>query len=54
MPEYLVDMVMMVLFTLMVLYICKAEELWLGIIFAVAYSLGQTVYDINKYRRSLS
>lgn len=30
--EYLIDMVMMVLFTLIVLYFCKAEELWLGII----------------------
>lgn len=49
--EYILDFIGPILFTMLLLYFCKAEEPLFGIILSVAYSTGKTVYNIRSYKK---
>ena len=49
--EYILDFIGPVLLTTLLLYLCKAEEMVYGILLAVAYSIGRTVYSIHHYKK---
>lgn len=49
--EYALDIIMPIIFTLILLYICKAEEILYGIVFSIAYSLGKVIYNIYHYKK---
>ncbi len=44
--EYVLDFVEPIVFTVILLYICKAENYLYGIVVAVAYSILRLVYSI--------
>lgn len=39
------------LLTLLVLYLCKAEDYIYGILLSLAYSLGKALYSIYYYKK---
>ena len=48
---YVYDFVGPLVLTVLLLYLCKAEEFWYGIILSLFYSLGKTVYNIYHYKK---
>lgn len=49
--EYLVEMVTTILYTIILLYLCGAKDIALGILFSIAYSLGRTVSEVKRYKK---
>lgn len=49
--EYVLDIVGPMVLTLLLLYICKAEEIWYGVVISLVYSLGKTIYNIYHYKK---
>lgn len=49
--EYILDFIGPVLLTILLLYLCKAEEFAYGIVFSVAYATGKTIYRIYRYKK---
>lgn len=49
--EYILDLIGPVLLTLLVLYLCKAEDYLYGIAVSVAYSAGKLVYRLRSYQK---
>lgn len=48
--EYTLDVIVPVLVTACLLYVCRAERLCLGIMIVFAYSLSQVLYRIHYYK----
>lgn len=49
--EYILDFVGPILFTLLILYLCKAEKFLYGIIFSTVYSIGKLTYHLYHYKK---
>lgn len=49
--EYVLDFIGPILLTILLLYLCKAEEFVYGIIVSIAYSTGKTIYNIYHYKK---
>ncbi len=49
--EYILDFFGPIVLTVILLYLCKAEEIWIGIIFSVFYSLGRLCYNLIHYKK---
>lgn len=49
--EYILDFIGPILLTILILYLCNAEEFIYGIIFSVFYSLGKLVYNLYHYKK---
>jgi len=49
--EFVLDIIGPMILTLLVLHICKAEEILYGIILSLCYSLGKIVYNIRYYKK---
>lgn len=49
--EYLLDIIGPLLLTMLLLYLCKAENYVYGIILSIAYSIGKIVYNLYYYRK---
>ncbi|MCI8352220.1 MAG: hypothetical protein HFJ58_01115 [Clostridia bacterium] len=49
--EYLLDIVGPLLFTMLLLYICKAENYIYGICLSIAYSCGKVFYNLYYYKK---
>lgn len=46
--EYVLDFIGPILFTMIILSLCKTEEFVYGIVF---YSIGKTIYSIYHYKK---
>lgn len=51
--QYIIDMIVTILFSTVLLYWCKAESFVLGIVLSVVYSLGKSVASIRAYKKTL-
>lgn len=49
--EYILDILGPLIITIIILYLCKAEEFIYGIIISIAYSLGRVTYNIYHYKK---
>lgn len=49
--EYILDIIVIILFTILILYLCKAQNFIFGIVLAFAYSLGKVLYNIHYYKK---
>lgn len=49
--EFLLDIIGNLLFTLLLLYLCNAENYIYGIILSFIYSLGKIIYNLNHYKK---
>lgn len=49
--EYILDIVGPLVFTMLLLYICKAENYIYGIGFSLAYSFGKVLYNLHYYKK---
>lgn len=49
--EYILDFIGPILLTVIILYLCKAENYIYGIALAVAYSLGSIGYSLYHYKK---
>lgn len=49
--EYVLDIIGPMILTWLLLYLCKAEEIFIGIIVSFFYSLGKVVYSIYHYKK---
>lgn len=49
--EYILDFIGPVVLTAFVLYMCNAEKYIYGIVLAIAYSAGKTVYNLYHYKK---
>ena len=49
--EYILDFIVPLLFTILLLYLCKAEKMIYGIILSLAYSCGKLVYNLYHYKK---
>ncbi len=49
--EYILDIIGRMVLTMLLLYLCKAEDYIYGIVFSLAYSLGKILYNISYYRK---
>ena len=49
--EYILDIIGPVILTILVLYLCKAQDYIYGIILSLAYSLGKVLYNIRYYKK---
>lgn len=49
--EYILDIIGPMLLTILVLYLCKAQDYIYGIILSLAYSLGKVLYNIHYYKK---
>ncbi|HBA37947.1 MAG TPA: hypothetical protein DCY94_04430 [Firmicutes bacterium] len=49
--EYILDIIMPSILTLILLYICKAEKILYGIIVSLVYSIGKVLYSIYHYKK---
>ena len=49
--EYVLDFIGQILITILLLYMCKAEEFLYGIIVSVVYSTGKTIYKKKKKKK---
>ena len=49
--EYILDFVGPILLTILILYLCKAEEFIYGIILSIAYSAGKLAYNLCHYKK---
>ena len=49
--EYILDFVGPILLTVLMLYLCKAEEYIYGIVLSFFYSLGKLVYSLYHYKK---
>lgn len=50
--QYILDIVGPMVFTLVLLYLCKAEDIIYGIILSLALSCGKILYDFNHYKKT--
>lgn len=49
--EYLFDIIGPLILTLILLKICKAESIAVGIIVSLVYSCGKTAYNLYHYKK---
>lgn len=49
--EYILDIIGPLLFTMLLLYLCKAENYVYGIILSIAYSFGKILYNLHYYKK---
>ncbi len=49
--EYILDIIGPMLLTMLLLYLCKAQNYIYGIILSLAYSFGKVVYNIHYYKK---
>ncbi len=49
--EYILDIVGPVLLTILILYLCKAENYIIGIIVAFIYSVIKVILNIHNYKK---
>ncbi len=49
--EYALDLIGPVVIAVLLLYICKAEDILLGAVLAFFFALGRVVYDIVHYKK---
>ncbi len=49
--EYILDIIGPMVLTILVLYLCKAQNYIYGIILSLAYSLGKVLYNIHYYKK---
>jgi len=49
--EYVIDFFGPILLTILILYLCKAEEFIYGIILAIAYATGKLTYNLYLYKK---
>lgn len=49
--EYILDFIGPICLTVLILYVCKAEEFIYGILLSIAYSLGKLIYRLFHYNK---
>ncbi len=49
--EYILDIIGPLLLTMLLLYLCKAENYVYGIILSIAYSFGKILYNLHYYKK---
>lgn len=49
--EYILDFIGPMVLTLIILYLCKAQEIIYGVVFSFFYSLIKTIYNIYHYKK---
>ena len=49
--EYILDILGQMLLTILLLYLCKAQDYIYGIILSLAYSLGKVLDNIHYYKK---
>lgn len=49
--EYVLDFIGPILLTVLLLYLCKAENIAPSILFAIAYSFGKILYNLHYYKK---
>lgn len=49
--EYILDFIGPILLTIIILYLCKAEEFLYGILLSLAYSFGKLAYNLYHYKK---
>lgn len=49
--EYILDFIGPIILTIVILYLCKAEEKIYGIVLAAAFSLGRLAYNLYHYKK---
>lgn len=49
--EYILDLIGPTLLTLLLLYLCKAENYIYGIALSIAYSFGRISYNLYHYKK---
>lgn len=49
--EYVLDFIGPILLTILLLYLCRAEEFIYGIVLSVAFSTGKTIYNIYHFKK---
>lgn len=49
--EYIADFIGQMLFTILIMYICKAEDFLPGIILSTAYYFTKLIYNLYHYKK---
>lgn len=49
--EYILDIVGPLLLTMILLYLCKAENYMYGVALSIAYSFGKIIYNLHYYKK---
>lgn len=49
--EYILDIIGPMILTMLILYLCKAQNYIYGVLFSLAYSLGKVLYNIHYYKK---
>lgn len=49
--EYISDFIGQILLTILIMYICKAEDFLSGIIVSTAYFLSKLIYNLYHYKK---
>ena len=49
--EYIADFIGQMLFTILIMYICKAEDFLRGIIVSTAYYFTKLIYNLYHYKK---
>lgn len=49
--DFILTIVVNIIFVLIILYFCKGTDYLLGIVLSVVYSLGRIAYDIRSYKK---
>lgn len=49
--EYILDLIGPAILTMLMLYLCKAENYLYGILLSLAYSLGRIIYNLHYYKK---
>lgn len=49
--EYILDFVGPILLTILLLYLCKAENFIYGIVLSIACSFGKLLYNLHYYKK---
>lgn len=49
--EYILDFIGPILLTILILYLCKAENFIYGIVLSIAYSAGKLAYSLHYYKK---
>lgn len=49
--EYLLDIIGPLVLTVILLYICNAEKIFLGIIISIVYSIIKIIYNLYHYKK---
>lgn len=49
--EFILDMFLSIVFVVLILFLCEGKRYDLGVILAIAYSLGKSLGKMNNYKK---